>query len=118
MVGVELHLADDAGPIGQVATKKTRLVEDTKPSRAVWMRSAKPMTIRFLAAQQIHEDRGRLQVPAKRYRPSFVLDERAYGEGVKFQASITRDLQNTQHLDRLSIEITSCNRQQLTFRQD
>ena len=31
MVGIELHLADDAGPIRQIPAKKTRLVQDAEP---------------------------------------------------------------------------------------
>ena len=117
MVGIELHLADDARPIRQIAAEKSCLVEDAKPSGAIGMLSAGPMTIRLLAAQQIHEDLGRLQIAAQRNRPPLVLDERPYRERVKFQASITRDLQDTQHLDRLGIEVPPGDRQQLAFRQ-
>ena len=116
VVGVELHLSDDARPVRNEAAEEAGLVQDRKPLRAVGMRAGTVM-LRLLAAHQVHEQRGRLGVAAQFDGAALVLDQRSDRQRMQFQIAVARDLQDAQHLQRLGVEVAARHRQQLALGQ-
>ena len=122
MVGVELHLPDDAGPVGHETAEKPGLVHDAQPFGAVWVvaggvDTTDPLSLRFLAAEQVHELIGCLGIAAQTDRAPLVLDQGAQRQRMQFQVPVARHAQDAQHLDRLDVEPPTGQRQQLAFRQ-
>ena len=76
VIGVELHLADDARPVGQIAAEQPRLVQDMQPLRAVGA-----IVLGVAAAQQIEKDRSRLGVVAQQGGAPLVVDQRPDRQG-------------------------------------
>ena len=116
VVGVELHLPDDARPVGNETAEEAGLVHDRQPARAVGMRAG-AMTLRLLAAHQVHEQRGGFGIAAQFDGAALVLDQRADGQRMQFQIAVARHLQDAQHLQRLRVEVAPRHRQQLTIGQ-
>ena len=121
VIGVELHLADDTRPIGQIAAQDTGLVQHGDPACAIGMgagvvrrraanfvrrRAADDIVRRRAAAEQVQEDRRRRRIIAQADCLAFVADHAADRQRVQCQSAIARHLQNAQHLHRLVLERT------------
>ena len=109
VVGVELHLADDARPVRQTAAEDAGLVHHLQPARAVGCASSLVVARRTAGRGTIAAASGS---PRSSHRAAFVADQRAHGQRMQLQPAVARDLQDAQHLDRLGVELAALGAQQ------
>ncbi len=89
MIGVELHLTDDACPIGQEAAEEASLVQHRHPARAIRSR-----LLPVPAAQQVEEDRHRRGLATQGDGRALVADHGTQCEGMDAQMAFPRNLHN------------------------
>ncbi len=112
VIGVELHLPDDARPVGQQAAEQAGFVQHREPARPVGAARSAAEGRRCAAGQQVEKQIRGSPVLAQRAGGALVANQPAHRQRMQFQATIAGNLQDAQGLQRLGLELAALRRQQ------